>query len=280
MRGALSHPPLFCVARVALMTLGGALGLVLVARDAAALCVAGVAQCHIHLRVTWHAWRNVTSTFVLRGRRGTYGTGWRAWAGFSRLWRCGTLRGRRGAMSYSSSFHLAGVAHTYIYIHTYMHTCIHAYMHTCIHAYMHTCTHAYMHTCIHAYMHTCIHAYMHTCMHACMHAACCMLHAACCMLHAACMHTYIHTYIHAYIHTCMHAYIHTYIHTYIQTYVHTYILTTYVHTYVRTYIHTYIPLCLTQLFHHLLCLSFLPRPRYNLWCSLLEEVDLWGYPVL
>ena len=32
--------------------------------------------------------------------------------------------------------------------------------------------------------------------------------------------------------------------------------------------------------HHLLCLSFLPRPRYNIWCSLLEEVALWGYPVL
>ena len=49
-------------------------------------------------------------------------------------------------------------------------------------------------------------------------------------------------------------------------------------------------LCHTQLFtynlfyfsilHHLLCLSFLPRPRYNIWCSLLEEVALWGYPVL
>ena len=67
------------------MALGGALGLVLVARDAAALCVAGVAQCHIHLRFMWQACRNVTSTFVLRGRRGAYGTGWRAWAGFSRL---------------------------------------------------------------------------------------------------------------------------------------------------------------------------------------------------
>ena len=32
--------------------------------------------------------------------------------------------------------------------------------------------------------------------------------------------------------------------------------------------------------HHLLCLSFLPRPRYNIWCSLLEEIALWGYPVL
>ena len=32
--------------------------------------------------------------------------------------------------------------------------------------------------------------------------------------------------------------------------------------------------------HHLLRLSFLPRPCYNISCSLLEEVDLWGYPVL
>ena len=47
----------FCVAGVALMALGGALGLGLVARDAAALCVAGV--------------HKLTSTVVLRGRRGT-----------------------------------------------------------------------------------------------------------------------------------------------------------------------------------------------------------------
>ena len=76
------------------MALGGALGLVLVACDVAALCVAGAAQCHIHLRFTWQAWH-------------LYGTGWRAWAGFSRR---GTLRGRRGTMSYPPSFHVAGVA--------------------------------------------------------------------------------------------------------------------------------------------------------------------------
>ena len=48
-------------------------------RDAAALCVAGVAQPHIHHRVAWQAWHNLTSTVVLRGRRGTHGTEWRAW---------------------------------------------------------------------------------------------------------------------------------------------------------------------------------------------------------
>ena len=35
-----------------------------------------------------------------------------------------------------------------------------------------------------------------------------------------------------------------------------------------------------SILHRLLSLSFLPRPCYNLCCSLLEEVDLWGYPVL
>ena len=66
-RGAISHPPSFRVAGVALMALSGALGFGLVARDArdaAALCVAGVAQSHIHLRFAWQAWDNLTSTFV------------------------------------------------------------------------------------------------------------------------------------------------------------------------------------------------------------------------
>jgi len=42
-RGTNSHLPSFCVAGVALMALGCALGLGLVARDAAALCAAAVA---------------------------------------------------------------------------------------------------------------------------------------------------------------------------------------------------------------------------------------------
>ena len=57
----------------------------LVAGDAAALCVAGVALGETHLRFAWQAWHLGTSTFVLRGRRGTYSAGlgwlwWRAWA--------------------------------------------------------------------------------------------------------------------------------------------------------------------------------------------------------
>ena len=53
-----------------------------VARDAVAVCVAAVVLGDIHLHFTWQAWHKLTSTFVLRGRRGTYGIGWRAWCGF------------------------------------------------------------------------------------------------------------------------------------------------------------------------------------------------------
>ena len=42
---------------------------------AAASRVAGVALGDIHLRFACHAWDWVTSTFTLRGRRGTYGAG-------------------------------------------------------------------------------------------------------------------------------------------------------------------------------------------------------------
>jgi len=51
----------------------------LVAGDAGALCVAGVALGDIHLRFTWQAWHLGTSTFVLRGRRGMGWLWWHAW---------------------------------------------------------------------------------------------------------------------------------------------------------------------------------------------------------
>ena len=58
-------------------TYGTGLALVarLVPRDTAPLCVAGVALGGIRRRFTWQAWRSVTSSFVLRGRRATYRTG-------------------------------------------------------------------------------------------------------------------------------------------------------------------------------------------------------------
>ena len=66
------------------------------------------------------------------------------------------------------------------------------------------------------------------------------------------------------------------------TYTHTHNFVTHTHHLSLSHTIFHIQLCHTQLFiytlfyfsilHHLLCLSFLPRPRYNICCSLLEEV--------
>ena len=68
----------------------------------------------VHLRFTWQAWRNLTSTVVLRGRRGTHGA----------------------------------FTHTHTICHTHTHTYIHTYIHPSIHPSMHAC----MHACMHAYI--------------------------------------------------------------------------------------------------------------------------------
>ena len=117
-RGTWRHVPSFCVAGVALRALGSiwwrACARYLVAGDAAALCVAGVALGDIHLRFTWQAWHLATSTFVFfaaaAALRALGSIWWRAWARFSRRWRRGTLRGRRGTWWHLPSFHVAGVA--------------------------------------------------------------------------------------------------------------------------------------------------------------------------
>ena len=64
-----------CVAGVARMALGWLWWRARFPRarvDAAAFCVAGLALGDFHLRFTWQAWYLVTSTFVSRGRRGTW----------------------------------------------------------------------------------------------------------------------------------------------------------------------------------------------------------------
>ena len=94
------QPPCFRVAGVALMALGGALGPVLVAGDAVALCVAGMALGNIYFRFV-----------VLRGRRGTYGTSCQAWHLVTSTL---VLGGRRGTWQHLPSFHVAGVALGYI----------------------------------------------------------------------------------------------------------------------------------------------------------------------
>ena len=122
-RGTNSHLPSFHVAGVALMALGGALG----------LAWAPVTPRHF----AWQAWHNLTSTFVSRGRRGTnshlpsfhvagvalmalggaLGLAWApvtprhfAWQAWHKLTPTFVSRGRRGTNSHLPSFHVAGVA--------------------------------------------------------------------------------------------------------------------------------------------------------------------------
>ena len=81
------------------------------------LCVAGVAQPDIHLRFTWQAWHNLTSTVFA----------WQAWHNLTSTF---VSRGRRGTISHLPSFCVAGVALIPTYLPTYLHTYIHTYMHT------------------------------------------------------------------------------------------------------------------------------------------------------
>ena len=151
--------------------------MVLVAGDAAALCVAGVALGDIHLRFKWQPWQLVTSTFVLVAG---VALGW--------LW------------CHSRLFHTPSLSHTIFHTHL---------CHTP------SLSHAVFHTQL--------------------------------------SHTHTHTIFHT----------------------HNFVTHHLSHT---TLSHT--TLFYFLILHLLLCLSFLPRPRYNIWCSLLEEVALWGYPVL
>ena len=145
-----------CVAGMALMALGCVWWRASGRAGAAAPCVAGVALGDIHLHFSWQAWRLATSTYVLRGRRGTYGTGlglvvrlggaaalcvasvalgdihlhfaWQVWhlATFAYVL-CGrrgaygtrrsTLRGRRGTWRHRPWFGVAGVALGDIHLH-------------------------------------------------------------------------------------------------------------------------------------------------------------------
>ena len=134
-RGTNSHRPSFGVAGVALMALGGALGPRLVARDAAALCVAGVALGDIHLRFAWQAWRNLTSTDVLCGRCGTNSHPPSfCVAGVALMALGGALgpglvaRDASNTSSVTRSIFHAQLCHTHNYIHTYVPSYIHTYL--------------------------------------------------------------------------------------------------------------------------------------------------------
>ena len=105
-RGTISHPPSFRVAGVALMALGGALGL-------AWFPVTPGTPRHF----AWQAWHNLT-----------------------------TSQKNVCTVAHSRHFHTHHLSHpTLSHIHTYMHACMHTYIHTYIHTYTifsHTFTHS------------------------------------------------------------------------------------------------------------------------------------------
>ena len=94
-------------------------------RGRPSLCMAGVALGNIDRHFAWPAWHLLTSTFTLRGMRGTYGTGlalvpfgsqmtpwaprlfaWQAWHLATSTF---TLRGRRATWRHRPSLCVAGV---------------------------------------------------------------------------------------------------------------------------------------------------------------------------
>ena len=80
---------------------------------AAAVCVAGVALGDMDRYFAWQVWHLATWTVTLPGRRGTYGTGLSLVARLGLSWRRGrrgSLRGRRGTWRHGPSLCLASVA--------------------------------------------------------------------------------------------------------------------------------------------------------------------------
>ena len=116
-RGTNSHLPSFSVAGVALMALGGALGSGGILRGRRgtnshlpSFYVAGVAQSDIHLRFTWqawHSWHSVARLGLVWARVMPRHFAWQVWHNLTSTF---ILRGRRGTNSHLPSFHVAGVA--------------------------------------------------------------------------------------------------------------------------------------------------------------------------
>ena len=91
-------------------------------------CVAGVALGDIHLHFAWQAWHFTTSTFVLRGRRGTYGTG--LWAPLGRRWSPVTPMVICHPVDRWKHLHRLVVRHCILYTIFHAHNCVRHIFHT------------------------------------------------------------------------------------------------------------------------------------------------------
>jgi hypothetical protein len=86
--------------------------------DAAAVGVGGVALGDVDLHFAWQAWRLVTSAFVSRGRRSTYGTGLAVVARLGVAW--ALLVARWFCMRVFKEICDISMKNTYIHIHIYV----------------------------------------------------------------------------------------------------------------------------------------------------------------
>ena len=313
-----------------------------VARDAAAVCVAGVVLGDIHLHFTWQAWHKLTSTAVLRGRRGTYRTGWRAWSGFvardaAAVCVAGVVLGDIHLHFTWQAWHK--LTSTVLFAWQAWHHLWHTLFHTPL---CHTpsfttpsSTHHFVTTLFfthnfvtHYLWHTIFHTPLgHTpsLTHPLLRTIFVTLHLSHTIFHHTILHTplchtpsfttpsftynfvtpsfttpsFAHNFVthHLSPHHLSHTTLsHTIFHTQLchtlsftqlsHTPYFTHCFVTHLHTIFLRHTPSFTFDFVTHncfnfsILHHLLCLSFLLRPCYNLWRSLLEEVALWGYPVL
>ena len=299
-RDAWRHPPSFCVAGVVLMTLGWVWWRAwspLVARDAAPLCVAGVALGDTHLRFAWQAWRLATSTVTLRGHLSHT-----------------TLSHTQLHHTHTQICHTPSFTHLFVTHHlsrtTFSRTIFvtHHLSHTPSFAHIFVThlfvTHLLSHTTLsHTFFHTPLchtpsfthhfvtrnfvtHLLSHTTLsHTIFHTHLCHTHTP----------SFTHHFVtHLLSHTALsHTFFDTPLcHTPFGT--HNFVTPSFPHTTLSHTLHCVTPnfvlhnfvthncshTTFRSILHHLLCLSFLPRPAWTFCVCLLEEVDLWGYPVL
>ena len=123
----------------------------LVAGDAAALCVAGVALGDIHLQFAWQAWH-----WHWAGSGGALGPGWSpvtprhfAWQAWHLVTSTFVLRGTRGTWRHRRCVYAAStLSHTHNFVtHNFVFHCISFGVASVAHAHLnHTHTHTHTHT--------------------------------------------------------------------------------------------------------------------------------------
>ena len=251
-------------------------GLALVARlvpdDAAPLCVAGVVLGDIGFRFVWQVWRLATSIFTLCGRRGTYGTG---------LALVAFVTHNSFTHNFVAHFFHTQLCHTFLSHTTLSHMSFAHNLVTHTNSFTHnfathnSFTHATCHTQL-CHTHTQLfhtrnfvthNAFTHNSVtHATLsHAQ--RFHTQLFHTHTTLSHTPL-SHITFYTQLCHVQFAHTH------------------NTFTYKNLHTHTQNCHTHssftqpVLHHLLSLSCLSHLIFTSGWWLLEETDMWGYPVL